>query len=69
MKKNELEHRITGVEPGSIAEELELEAGDALLLVNGQTVKEVFDYRYLTNEEYLTVLIRKRERGRVGAGD
>ena len=59
MKKNELEHRITGVEPGSIAEELELEAGDALLLVNGQTVKEVFDYRYLTNEEYLTVLIRK----------
>ena len=59
MKKNELEHRITGVEPGSIAEELELEAGDALLLVNGQTVKDVFDYRYLTNEEYLTVLIRK----------
>ncbi len=60
MKKNELEHRITGVEPGSIAEELELEAGDALLLVNGQTVKDVFDYRYLTNEEYLTVLIRKK---------
>ena len=59
MKKNELEHRITGVEPGSIAEELELEAGDALLLVNGQPVKDVFDYRYLTNEEYLTVLIRK----------
>ena len=59
MKKNELEQRITGVEPGSIAEELELEAGDALLLVNGQTVKDVFDYRYLTNEEYLTVLIRK----------
>lgn len=59
MKKKELEHRITGVEPGSIAEELELEAGDALLLVNGQTVKDVFDYRYLTNEEYLTVLIRK----------
>lgn len=61
MRKKELEHRIRGVEPGSIAEELELEEGDVLLSINGQPVRDVFDYRYLTNEEYLTVLIRKKD--------
>ena len=47
--------------PGSIAEELEVEAGDTLIEVNGQPVEDVFDYHYLTNEEYLTVLIRKAD--------
>lgn len=47
-------HRI-----GSIAEELELEPGDVLVSVNGQPVKDVFDYHYLINEEYLEILVRK----------
>ena len=59
MNEKRLEHRILRVEPGSIAGELEVEAGDLLLEVNGQPVRDVFDYRYLTNEEFLTVLIRK----------
>lgn len=61
MKKAALEHKIKEVVPGSIAEELELEAGDVLLEVNGQPVEDVFDYQYLANEEYLTVLIRKAD--------
>lgn len=54
-------HRITAVEPGSIGEELEIEAGDILLEINGKQVKDVFDYHYLTNEEYLTLLIEKAD--------
>lgn len=58
MKKN-TEHRIKEVLPGSIASELELEPGDVVLEVNGQPIEDVFDYHYYTNEEYLTVLVRK----------
>ena len=58
MKKN-FEHKISRVLPESIAEELEIEPGDVLLAVNDQPIEDVFDYHYYTNEEYLTVLIRK----------
>ncbi len=61
MAKKSTGHRIAGVLPGSIAEELELESGDVLLSVNGQEVGDVFDYHYLTNEEYLTVLVRRAD--------
>ena len=58
MKKTK-EHVIKTIESGSIAEELELEPGDVLVAVNGQPVKDVFDYHYLINEEYLEILVRK----------
>ena len=54
-----MEQRIVSVVPGSIAEEMEIEAGDVLVSVNGQMPEDVFDYRYLINEEQLLVLIRK----------
>lgn len=54
-----MEHIVSAVVPGSIAEEMEIEPGDVLLAVNGQTPEDVFDYRYLMNEEEVLVLIRK----------
>ena len=54
-------HVIASVEPGSIAEELELEAGDILLEINGNKIEDVFDYHYLMNEEYVELLIRKAD--------
>ena len=59
MKKKNFEHKIRAVLPGSFAEELELEPGDVLLAVNDHEIEDVFDYHYYTNEEYLTVLVRK----------
>ena len=59
MKKTE--HIIKAVEPGSIAEELEVEAGDVLLAINNQEIEDVFDYRCMILEEYLEVLIRKAD--------
>ena len=52
---------ISRVLPGSIAEELELEAGDVLTAINGQPVEDVFDYRYLMNDEYVTLLVEKAD--------
>ena len=57
MKKNK--HIIKMVQPGSIAEELEIEPGDELISINDQEIEDVFDYHYLVNDDYLTVLIRK----------
>ena len=58
MKKNM--HVISRVLPGSIGEELELEPGDVLVSINGQLVEDVFDYRYLMNDEVVELLIRKK---------
>lgn len=52
-------HVIATVEPGSIAEQLEVEPGDVLLTINGNTIEDVFDYQYLTADEYLLMVIRK----------
>ena len=45
-------HRISEVLPGSIAEELELEAGDCVLAINDQTIDDIFDYEYLAEDGY-----------------
>ncbi len=61
MKKkvSDKTHVIEKVLEGSIAWEMEVKPGDALVSVNGEAVGDIFDYQYLTNEEYLELLIRK----------
>lgn len=58
MKKEHL-HIVEKVMPGSIAEELEIEAGDVLVEINGNKIEDIFDYQYYTQDEYIEVLIRK----------
>jgi putative radical SAM enzyme (TIGR03279 family) len=52
-------HIIKEVEPGSIAEELDLEQGDELIMINDTSIKDVLDYHYLIKDEVLNILIRK----------
>ncbi len=59
--KYEKKHVIARVLPGSIAEELELVPGDELLEINGHPLEDVFDYRYFLNDEYVTVLVKKKD--------
>lgn len=54
------EHTIKTVESGSIAEELELEPGDILLSINNEEIEDIFDYRFIIKDEYLEVVIRKK---------
>ena len=60
MKKQK-KHIISAVQPGSIAQELELQPGDALISVNDQPMEDIFDYRYLMNEEYVVLLVEKAD--------
>lgn len=52
-------HLIKSVTPGSIAEEMEIEAGDYLLEVNGTTIVDIFDYQLLCMDEFIDVVIEK----------
>lgn len=56
MKK---QHIINRVLPGSIAEELEIEAGDILLAIDNTEIEDIFDYQFLVQDTYIEVLIQK----------
>ncbi len=52
-------HIIKKIEPGSIADEMGVEPGDALIGIDDQPIEDVFDYRFLMHSEELSVAIRK----------
>jgi putative radical SAM enzyme (TIGR03279 family) len=54
-----LGHRIQEVISDSIAHELEIAAGDVLLQINGQKIRDVLDYRFLVQSEELVIEIKK----------
>jgi putative radical SAM enzyme (TIGR03279 family) len=51
--------KILSVKENSIAWEMDIEAGDELLAINDEPVKDIFDYMFLTQDTYLELLIRK----------
>ena len=57
MKKRK--HIIKKVLPDSIAMELELEPGDALIAINGQEIEDFLDFRYLMDDEQVDLLVEK----------
>ena len=59
--KRDNAHVIYRVEPGSIADELEMAPGDILLSINGEPLEDVLDYRFLIQNEELTLLIEKKD--------
>ena len=59
MAKNR--HLINRIESGSIAEELEIKAGDYLIAVNGEELEDIFDYQFMIQDEYIEVLIEKAD--------
>ena len=52
-------HKIASITPGSIAWEMELAPGDFLLSINGQEIKDMLDYRWLTADESFLVEVEK----------
>lgn len=57
MKKHE--HIVSGVLPGSIAEEMGIEAGDKLLSIDGHEITDIFDYQFYVEDEEILLLIEK----------
>ena len=58
--------KISAVIPDSIGEELGLEAGDLLLSINDQPVRDVIDYNYCVDEDYLRLTVEKTRRRSMG---
>jgi len=50
---------IARVEPGSLAEELGLQPGDAVLSVNGKRVMDTLDYRFHVTEPYVKLTVQR----------
>lgn len=63
MKKENKGHVISNVAPGSIGEELELMPGDIVVSINGQEIKDIFDYRFLCDDEELVLGVINKESG------
>ncbi|MCR5031529.1 MAG: DUF512 domain-containing protein [Lachnospiraceae bacterium] len=59
MTKNE--HIIKRIEEGSIAEEMGLESGDQIVSINGTVIEDVFDYRFLIQDEHLDVVVLTKD--------
>ncbi len=57
--ENKKGHLIAAIEPGSIAQEMELEAGDYVIAVNGQELEDVFDYQFLIDDTYIELTVQK----------
>ena len=60
MKKHSI-HIIKSIIPGSIAEEMGIEAGDQLLKINDNDIEDIFDYQYLVQDDHLDVMIKKAD--------
>jgi len=61
MTKNEIKHEIILIEKNSIAAELEITAGDFLISINNEVIRDVLDYRFRIADEFLTLEIEKPE--------
>lgn len=51
---------IEKVHKGSIGDELDIEAGDILVSINNNKVKDIIDYKFLMSDEYIEVEIEKK---------
>lgn len=50
---------ITGIVPGSVADEIGLQPGDELLAINDNPVEDIIDVQYYSAEEWLELLVRR----------
>lgn len=51
--------QITGIEPGSVADDIGLHPGDELLAINDSPVQDIIDVQFYGAEEALELLIRR----------
>ena len=52
---------VSNVVENSIAQELEIESGDILLSIDGETLQDLIDYNYLCKNELITLEIQKKD--------
>src|SRR5574344_1526478 len=65
QKKYSTGHMIKDIRPGSALSETDIRAGDELVSVNGETIEDIFDYQFLTEDTHCEFRIRKAATGRI----
>ena len=60
-KKTEKKHRVVHVQEGSIAWEMGVVPGDLLVSVNGESIRDIFDYRFALEAEEVDVIMEDAE--------
>ena len=53
-------HFVRRILPGSIAQEMDIQAGDEVLSINGSPIEDIFDYQFLIQDENIDLLLRKQ---------
>ncbi len=53
------QHVVKSIKEGSIAQELEIEAGDKILAIDNTEIEDIFDYQFLIQDDYIEVLVEK----------
>lgn len=54
-------HIVRSVKEGSIAHEMNIEAGDELLAIDDTKIEDIFDYQFLIQDGYIEVLLQKKD--------
>lgn len=54
-------HIVKAVAEGSIAQEMEIEPGDAILEIDQTPIEDIFDYQFLVQDTYIEVLLEKAD--------
>ncbi|MDE7252668.1 MAG: DUF512 domain-containing protein [Acetatifactor sp.] len=55
------QHIVKAIAEGSIAQEMEIVAGDKLLAINHTEIEDIFDYQFLIQDSYIEVLVEKSD--------
>jgi putative radical SAM enzyme (TIGR03279 family) len=51
--------KIKSIMPGSIADEAQIEQGDAIISINNKEIDDIFDYKFLSANENISLQIQK----------
>ena len=54
-----MENRIKSIDPGSVAEEMGIEAGDRLLAINGRPIVDIMDFLYFMDDDAIELVVQK----------
>lgn len=60
-EQRQKKHIVKTVREDGIAKEMGIESGDAVLAINDTEIEDIFDYRFLVQDEYIEVLVEKTD--------
>lgn len=58
---NNIRHIVAQVNKRSLAHKARIKPGDEIIAVNGETIEDIFDYQFLTQNDYVEVLVKNKK--------